>query len=139
MRLLLLVLLLCQQDGYDALMARLKKESPGEYEKVLTLDRRDALEFLRRRYGGANASEKAPPTKEAAKAPLLPERFEQFTAIETVDVGGVSIDLCTRDDGAFGLGAIRRGGLDWRRTDFLVAWTIDGKRPRFASRNGLTV
>jgi hypothetical protein len=138
MRVLLLMLTLCQQGDYDSLMARLKLDSPGEYAKVATLDRRDALEFLLRRYGGGKSPEKAAPDKAPAQ-PALPERLETFTAIETIDVGGVSIDLCTRADGAFGLGAVRRDSLDWRRADFLVTWTVDGRHPRYASRNGLTV
>ena len=70
--------------------------------------------------------------------PLSP-RTERFTRIETLPVGEFSIDLCRREDGAFGLGEIRRGTLPLRRADFLITWQVDGKYPAFERRDGLTV
>jgi hypothetical protein len=68
-----------------------------------------------------------------------PPRLEQFTKMDTLRVGDFSIDLCRRDDGAFGLGEIRRGDRPLRRADFLIAWKIDGKVPVFAGRKELTI
>jgi len=76
------------------------------------------------------------------KQPLLeamPERFDRFEVIETLQVAEFLIDLCRREDGAFGLGEIRRGDLPLRRSDFLVTWQVEGRFPAFARRNGLTV
>lgn len=84
------------------------------------------------------AQDKTPKAKGFAAEPL-PSRTEQFTIIETLHVGAFAIDLCRRDDGAFGLGSIRRGDLAIRRADFLVHWQVDGKAPAFERRNALTI
>src|SRR5262249_9273318 len=73
-----------------------------------------------------------------ADAPL-PARREQFSVIETLQVGDCSIDLCRREDGAFGLGEVRTGKLPLRRADSLIRSQIDGKAPRYARRNDPTV
>ena len=77
----------------------------------------------------------------ALAALLLPlaSRAEQFSKIETLQVGEFAIDLCRRDDGAFGLGEVRRAALLVRRGDFLATWQINGKFPAFSRRNGLTI
>ncbi|MBI3882144.1 MAG: hypothetical protein HY301_19050 [Verrucomicrobia bacterium] len=144
-------------DDFDALLERLRQESPGEYAKVRQLaerDRASALRFLRQRFGGTSApiSAKPGPDKPPAKspatadslkppaaAPPLPARHDRFEKIETINVGEFTVELCRRDDGAFGLGEIRRGPLRLRRTDFLVTWRVDGKFPRFERREGLAV
>ena len=77
----------------------------------------------------------------ALAALLLPLvlRAEQFSKIETLLVGEFAIDLCSREDGAFGLGEVRRGALSLRRTNFLVTWQINGKIPAFSRRDGWTI
>lgn len=69
----------------------------------------------------------------------LPARNERFTKIETLQVGEFAVDLCRRDDGAFGLGEIRHGTTPVRRADFLITWQVDGEFPRFERRNGSSV
>ncbi|HZO83952.1 MAG TPA: hypothetical protein VFC26_01985, partial [Verrucomicrobiae bacterium] len=68
-----------------------------------------------------------------------PARTEHFTRIDTLQVGEFAVDLCRRDDGAFGLGEIRRGTMPIRRGDFLITWQVDGKYLRFERQNGPTV
>jgi len=53
-------------------------------------------------------------------------------------VGEFTIDLRRREDGAFGLGAIRKGDLALRGNDLLVTWQVDRRFPALAGRNGLT-
>jgi len=68
---------------------------------------------------------------------LVPDEYEtRFEKIETIEVGGVSIDLCRREDGVFGLGEVRQGGLPLRRADFLVTWQVGGRFPAFEGRKG---
>jgi len=136
-------------DEFDSLLDRLRLESPGEYDKVRTLaekDRASALRFLQARFGkGAPQTvptkqpEQTPPSKELVAPQPQPARIERFTRIETLQVGGFSVDLCRREDGAFGFGEIRRGALRLRRADFLVTWRVAGKFPSFDRREGLTV
>jgi hypothetical protein len=131
----------------DDLFERLRKEDPGVYQKVLKLDRETALRFLRERYqsdpGKRDAGGKEPqavrPAKEPARIRTLPARAERYQKIETVELGEFSIDLCRRDDGAFGLGEVRKGRLPLRRGDFLITWNVGGKVPVFERRQGLTV
>src|SRR5262245_28359240 len=135
------------KDEYRLLLERLRQESPGEYEKVKQLaqmERGAALRFLRERYGKQAGKmppdrqpEKTPPKTPAASA--LPARTERFTKLETLAVGDFAIDLCQREDGAFGLGEVRKGKLALRRADFLVTWQVNGKAPRFQQRKGLTI
>jgi hypothetical protein len=80
----------------------------------------------------------SPAKKTPAATPSSP-RTERFTAIETLAVGEFSVDLCRREDGAFGLGEIRRGTLPLRRADILITWQVEGKVPVFERRDGLTV
>lgn len=137
---------------FDALLERLRKENPGEHEKVRQLtekDRAAALRFLRARFADPAAQKNVePPAKLPAEnatkkskpaADPLPTRAEQFTKTETLRVGEFAIELCRRDDGAFGLGGIRRGDLLIRRADFLVTWQVEGKSPAFERRSGLTI
>jgi len=137
---------------FDALLERLRKENPGEYQKVRQLaekDRSAALRFLRARFADqAPQQNLEPPDKAPAEsvtkkttpaADPLPARMEPFTKIETLRVGEFAIDLCHRKDGAFGLGEIRRGELSIRRADFLVTWQVDGKFPVFERRDGATI
>jgi hypothetical protein len=139
-------------DDLKTQLERLKRESPGEYDKVVELlktQRSAAIEFLNERFGkrAAPAADQPPdkgtpqaaagPTKGAAAA--LPARKERFSRIETVSLGGFSIDLCRREDGAFGLGEIRKGKLPLRRADFLITWQVAGKFPAFERREGLTI
>lgn len=79
------------------------------------------------------------PAKKTPEATPLSPRTERFTRIETLAVGEFSVDLCRREDGAFGLGEIRRGTLPLRRADVLVTWQVEGKLPVFERRDGLTV
>src|SRR2546426_8721100 len=67
----------------------------------------------------------------------LPARVGQFTKLETIQVGEFSIDVCRREDGAFGLGEISKGKLLIRRADFLVTWQVNGQFPRLDRRSGL--
>lgn len=141
------------QDEFDSFLERLRKENPGEYEKVKQLaekDRDAALRFLRERFSKEprktasdkelmKTSGKRVPDKKESDVNSLPARTERFTKIETLQVGEFSIDLCRREDGAFGLGEIRRGRLPIRRADFLITWQADGKFPVFEQRNGWTV
>jgi hypothetical protein len=123
------------QDSYEDLLERLRQESPGEYEKVKQLDRDTGLRFLRERY--AAKGEKADPGPKKEKAPeLLPARRETFTVLETLAVGDCAVELCRREDGAFGLGAVRRGTLALRRADFLATWSVAGRAPAFTERRG---
>ncbi len=135
----LLLLALLLQDDYETLLERLKNDNRGEYEKVVTLDRETALRFLRERY--AKAGDKKPDDKKPAepKAPAAAARVERFERIDTLTVGDCAIDLCRREDGAFGLGEIRQGRRALRRADFLVTWKIDGRSPAFDRRDGLVV
>ncbi len=57
-------------------------------------------------------------------AAALPGRTGGFTRIETLPVGEFSVDLCRREDGAFGLGEIRRGTLPLRRADSLITGQV---------------
>lgn len=125
------LLLLALQDDYDSLLQRLRRDNPGEAAKVEQLPRETALKFLRHRFSGREPSPKTP-----EQAGPSPARLERFAKIETLVVGDFAIDLCRRDDGAFGLGEIRRGDRRLRRSDFLIVWTIDGKVPSFAGRRG---
>lgn len=135
-----------------AMLERLRLENPGEYQKVQRLaetDRDSALRFLRGRFGGAPpkimpSKVPADPPNEAPAASgklpgLLPSRRERFEKFDTIQAGEFAIDLCRRDDGAFGLGEIRRGAVSLRRADFLVTWRVNGKFPRFESRAGRTI
>jgi len=141
------------EDEFAVLLERLREESPGEYEKVVEVaktDRPEALRFLRKRF--ATKVEKPSPEKEPgtpATRPvrgganpataLLPERRERFSVIETLRLGDVSIDLCRREDGAFGLGEVRKGTLPLRRADSLIMWKVDGKEPAYRGRAETTV
>ncbi|HZO84962.1 MAG TPA: hypothetical protein VFC26_07105, partial [Verrucomicrobiae bacterium] len=68
-----------------------------------------------------------------------PARTEHFTRIDTLQVGEFAVDLCRREDGAFGLGEIRHGVMPLRRADFLITWQVDGQYPRFERQNRSTV
>jgi hypothetical protein len=74
----------------------------------------------------------------AAQEPRAPSK-DEFTLIETLDVGGFSIELCRRDDGAFGLGGMRLGKTPLRRVDSLITWRVDGQVPRYVSRSESTI
>src|SRR5262245_50810446 len=109
-RICLLLFLGTPEDEYGALLERLRLESQGEYAKVIRLDRETGLAFLRERFakkqaGCAPGSGK--PAKEKPTAP--PPREESLERIETIRVGGFSIELGRRQDGAFGIGEVRRG------------------------------
>ena len=78
-------------------------------------------------------------TKKKPAPDPLPTRTEPFAKMETLRVGEFAIDLCRREDGAFGLGEIRRGNLSIRRADILVNWQVQGKFPAFEGRSGLTI
>jgi len=79
------------------------------------------------------------PAGKTPTAAPLPGHAERFTRIETLPVGGFSVDLCRREDGVFGLGEVHRGTLPLRRADFLITWQVDRKSPVFERRDGLTV
>ena len=81
----------------------------------------------------------AGPAKKKVAEATLASRTERFTKLETLTVGEFAVDLCRRDDGAFGVGEIRRGTLPLRRSDFLINWQVDGKYPVFDGRKGLTL
>jgi hypothetical protein len=141
------------EDEFAALLERLRKESAGEYDKVVELaktDRTAALRFLRERFG--TKGEKSNPEKQPKTDPSKPDRekvkhtdtplaarSERFTVIETLHVGDFSIDLCRRDDGAFGLGEVRKGKLPLRRADALITWQVDGQVSRYERRKDATV
>jgi hypothetical protein len=140
------------EDDFHTLLDRLRRESPGEYKKVLELPQKTAEEFLRERYG--KLAGKGPPVekraaeKGAAKAAeksaspgakLLPARRERFVVLERLPVGEFTVDLCTRDDGAFGLGEVRRGETLIRRGDFLLTWKVGTEFPSFQARKGTEV
>jgi len=141
------------EDEFTVLLERLRKDNPGEHDKVVELaktDRASALRFLRERFGkkgekpGADQKPgtdavKPGSTKDKPVGVLLPARTERFTVIDTVQVGEFSIDLCRREDGVFGLGEIRKGKLPLRRADFLITWQVDGKAPRYGERKESTV
>ncbi|MCI0343212.1 MAG: hypothetical protein L0216_19050 [Planctomycetales bacterium] len=158
MKTLVLTALLCllAPDELSELLDRLRRESPAELGKVAALAEHDpvsALRWLRRRFGtepeapskgapgpGKEGAPSKSPGEKGSKAPQrLPSRLERFTRIETLEVGEFSVDLCRREDGAFGLGEIRRGTLPLRRADFLVTWRIAGRFPAFESRAGPVV
>src|SRR5437763_1511688 len=94
----------CAGDELDALLGRLRSDSPAELQKVQRLaesDRASALRFLQERYGGSpsktapskipvEASKKTPAPPEKSGA-LLPGRGEQFEKIETIRVGDFSV------------------------------------------------
>lgn len=140
-------------DEYVKLLERLRRENAGEYDKVVELaktDRASALRFLRERFGTKGektSSEKKPETPALPAVPKkgkpadapLPARQEQFTVIETIHVGDLSVDLCRRADGAFGLGEVRKGKMPLRRADSLITWQVAGKTPGFERRQGSTV
>jgi hypothetical protein len=143
-------------DGeLNAQLERLRKESPREFDKIqelLKVNRKAAEQFLRERFSAAPKNSKQPvpttsdvqadnfaPAKRNARAVALAQRTEQFTKIETLSVGEFSVDVCQRDDGAFGLGEVRRGTLPLRRADFLITWRVEGKSPAFERRDGLTI
>ncbi len=140
-----------QPDDFIRLMERLRRGSPGEYQKVRQLPRDEAMEFLRGRFlekPGERATSGRSPDGEAAQAPArgksanvepLPPRQETFQRIDTLSVGEFSFDLCRRADGAFGLGEVRRGAVGIRRADFLMTWQIGGRWPRFQRRSARTV
>ncbi len=143
-------------DDYDDLLDRLRRDNPAEYEKVKSLDRATGLRFLQERYSrqGDKKEEKKQPVgdksqpkgdktpvtnvgeKKTAQPRPLPARVERFTIIETIQVGEFAIDLCRREDGAFGLGEIRKGVIPIRRADFLITWQADGKFPTYGGRTG---
>src|SRR5262249_38205757 len=77
-------------------------------------------------------------TAKPADAPP-PARRERFSVMETLQVGEFSIDLCRREDGAFGLGEVRKGKLPLRRADALITWQVDGKAPGYERRKETTV
>jgi hypothetical protein len=133
-------------DEFAVLLERLRKENPGEADKVVQLakeDRASAMRFLRDRFSAKEdkigAAKK--PENEAGKPTKspLPARRERFNVIETIQIGDFSIDLCRRQDGAFGLGEIRKGKLPLRRADFLITWQVDGKTPSYDRRKEATV
>lgn len=146
----LLACLWLAPDELSDLLARLRHDNPAEAAKVEALAAQDptsALRFLRERYG---AGDPAPKGKTPAPAPggkppvpaasaVLPARRERFTRLATVGVGEFEVDLCRREDGAFGLGTIRLRGRAIRRDDFLVTWAIAGRVPAFAGRDGPTI
>src|SRR5262245_7928562 len=120
-----------EQEEFDRLLERLRHDNPGEFEKVRQLAERDhlsALRFLRTRFNPetdkTKPTDKIPPRTALKKGALtftpLPARVERFTKVETLQVGEFTIDLCRRDDGAFGLGEVRREKLPLRRADFLI-------------------
>lgn len=137
-------------EEFAVLLERLRKENIGDYGKVVKLareDRASAMRFLRERFGekpGGNGAghklsdEPVLGHKVAAFAPL-PARQEPFRVIETLRVGEFSIDLCRRNDGAFGLGEVRAGKLPLRRADFLITWQVKGQLPRFQERRDTTI
>jgi hypothetical protein len=136
---LLLLLALLFHDDYETLLERLRNDNRGEYEKVITLERETALRFLRERYGtggGKAPEEKLPITSAPAVAPALTEAFER---LETITAGDCAIDLCRREDGAFGLGEIRQGGRLLRRADFLATWKVQGRFLSLDRRDGPVV
>jgi hypothetical protein len=140
-------------DEFAELLERLRKDNPGEHDKVLELaktDRPAALRFLRERYRtkGDKPNPATKPEADASKplrgidkpaVALLPARQERFAVIETLQAGDFSIDLCRRDDGAFGLGEVRKGKLALRRADSLVTWQVDGKYPVYEGRKESTI
>jgi predicted amidohydrolase len=134
-------------DQFKARLERLRTEDPGEFDKVQKLMKVDCeatAQFLRQRFPKAPAQapeSKSNPVAQTTKkaAAPLPPRLERFVRIETLSVGEFAIDLCRREDGAFGLGEIRHGTMPLRRTDFLITWQVDGKFPVFDRRNRLTI
>ncbi len=150
------LLFLLVPDELSDLLERLRRESPAEHGKVAALAEQDpasALGWLRRRFGMApeapgkgapspgreGSPPKAPGQKGTKTSVTLSPRLERYVPIETLKVGGFSVDLCRREDGAFGLGEIRRGAAPIRRADFLVTWKIAGRFPALESRDGLVV
>lgn len=142
------------EDDFDVLLARLRALNPGEAQKVELLaanDRDAALRFLRGRIDAApdGTPMKLPPAKTPSKsdippaktpvASLLPPRQERFEKFDVLRVGDFEMDLCRRDDGAFGLGEIRCGPILLRRADFLATWQIAGRFCQFANREGLMI
>lgn len=141
------------EDDFAVLLERLRKENPGEADKVVELaknDRPSALRFLRERFSTnreKSGSKKKPdpgatkPIKgnEKRSDTPLPARRERFTVIETLTVGDFSIDLCRREDGAFGLGEIRKGKMPLRRADALITWQVDGKASSYEGRKEATI
>src|SRR5262245_39023691 len=127
------------EDEFVELLERLRKDNPGEHDKVVALaktDRSAAIRFLRERYStkGDKPTSKTKPERDPSKPAVTPARRERFAVIDTLQVGDFSIDLCRREDGAFGLGEIRKGKLPLRRADSLITWQVDGKFPRYERR-----
>ena len=56
----------------------------------------------------------------APEATPLPSRMGRFSTIEILKVGDCAVELCRRDDGAFGLGNVVQGTLPLRGADSLV-------------------
>jgi hypothetical protein len=121
---LALTLSAAEDDEFKARLERLRQENSGEYRKVqelMKVNPEAAAQFLREHFPRTpeNAKRLAQPSdsktnnvapaKKKAEATLLPPRTERFTKIETLAVGEFSVDLCRREDGAFGLGARGKG------------------------------
>ena len=131
-------------------MPRGSRNSAGEprVRKVVDLARTDrpaALRFLRERFGdkgdetrpGKGPQGQTPHPGTSGAPP--PAREERFSRIETLSVGDFSIDLCRREDGAFGLGEIKRGAMPLRRADSLITWTVNGRSLAYDGRADSTV
>lgn len=134
-----------QEGEFNALLQRLRESNPHEYEKVRQLAEKQpeaALQFLRERFDGKSGKPKKLPPGEKEKTPsphVESARIERFSRIDTIQMNEFTIDLCRRDDGAFGLGEIRKGKLPLRRADFLITWQAGGRLPVLERREGLTV
>src|SRR5262245_34313507 len=140
-------------DEFALLLERLRNENRGEYAKVVELaktDRPAAMRFIRERFGitgvrthSEKKLEKDEPksttSNDTPNATRLPTWQDRYEVIDTLRVGEFSIDLCRREDGAFGLGKIGKGELPLRRADFLITWEVNGKTPGYDRRNESTV
>lgn len=109
----------------------------AQYTKVIPISKPRTNE--KRNDAGEFETANMSPTKKPLEATPLPPRTECFNRVETLQVGDFTVELCRRNDGAFGLGNIRKGTLPLRRADSLVTWQVDGKFPVFERRSGLTV